>query len=260
VVGVRALYGRFMHRATGVAIILAVLLGGAVSAAAAPQVVVELYTSQNCASCMPADQLLDRLSRENGIVALSFPVDYWDILGWKDTLANKDNTARQKAYAGVLGRGGVYTPQIIVDGKVDAVGNRVDAVETAVRAAKREAAKSGRIAPAFAPVGGGIRLLLPKAARGKDKFPASIWLFALRRRVSVIVGGGENKGRTLSYRNVVTAVKLVGVWKGEKMTLTVPKQFLSPPGDGLAVLVQENAYGPVIGAALIAIPPKSAGK
>lgn len=250
----------FMHRATGIAIILAVLLGGAVSTAASPPVAVELYTSQNCTSCMPADQLLDKLSRENGIVALSFPVDYWDILGWKDTLANKDNTARQKAYAGVLGRGGVYTPQIIVDGRTDAVGNRVDEVKTAVRTAKRDAVKSGHIVPVFKPVDGGIRLFIPEAARGADRHQASVWLFALRRRVSVIVGGGENKGHTLSYRNVVTAVKLAGIWKGEKLTLVVPKQFLSPPQDGLAVLVQENAYGPVIGAALIAIPPKSTRK
>jgi hypothetical protein len=249
-----------MHRATDIAIILAVLLVGAVSTAAAPPVAVELYTSQNCSSCLPADRLLDKLSRENGIVALSFPVDYWDILGWKDTLANKDNTARQKAYAGALGRGGVYTPQIIVDGRTDAVGNRIDAVEAAVRAAERGAAKSGRIVPVFEPVGGEIRLCIPAAARGIDKSSASVWLFALRRKVSVIVGGGESKGRTLSYRNVVTAVKLVGIWKGEKMTLTIPKLFLSPPQDGLAVLVQENAYGPVIGAALVAVPAKSVGK
>src|SRR5258708_17980231 len=95
-------------------------------------VVVELFTSQGCSSCPPADELLGRLSQRRGVLALSLPITYWDMLGWKDTLASEANTRRQKAYARALGRGGVYTPQIIVDGVTDVVGSREAEVAAAI--------------------------------------------------------------------------------------------------------------------------------
>src|SRR5471030_830912 len=97
-------------------------------------VVVELYTSQGCNTCPPADALLGKLALRTDVIALSLPITYWDMLGWKDTLASDANTRRQKAYAEAMGHGGVYTPQIIVDGVVDVVGGRVTSVEAAIDA------------------------------------------------------------------------------------------------------------------------------
>ena len=108
---------------------------GAACAGEPPRpIVVELYTSQGCSSCPPADALLGRLAQRRDVLALSLPVTYWDMLGWKDTLASPGNTSRQKAYAAALGRGGVYTPQIVVDGVNDVVGSRENDVEAAVTA------------------------------------------------------------------------------------------------------------------------------
>jgi hypothetical protein len=103
-------------------------------------VVVELFTSQGCSSCPPADEFLGRLSGRHGVLAMSLPITYWDMLGWKDTLASEVNTRRQKAYAQAMGHGGVYTPQIIVDGVTDLVGSRDAEVEAAIsrRAAEIE--------------------------------------------------------------------------------------------------------------------------
>src|SRR5579872_1586982 len=109
-------------------------------------VVVELFTSQGCSSCPPADALLGRLSQRRDVLAISLPITYWDMLGWKDTLANESNTRRQKAYARVLGRGGVYTPQMIIDGVDDVVGSREADVETAIaRHATQIAASAARL-------------------------------------------------------------------------------------------------------------------
>jgi len=116
----------------------ALLLGGAAMAGSTKRpVIVELYTSQGCNSCPPADELLGRLADRPNVIAMSLPVTYWDMLGWKDTLATDANTKRQKAYAQYMGRGGVYTPQIIVDGVSDVVGSRDSDVESAI--ARREA-------------------------------------------------------------------------------------------------------------------------
>jgi hypothetical protein len=120
-----------------VAVLLAfgVLAGAATSAFAGGPILVELYTSQGCSSCPPADALLAKLTQHKELIALSLPITYWDMLGWKDTLASEANTRRQKAYAAAMGRGGVYTPQIIVGGEKDVVGSREDDVEAAIDAA-----------------------------------------------------------------------------------------------------------------------------
>ena len=111
-------------------------------------IVVELYTSQGCSSCPPADQILGRIAQRPGIIAISLPITYWDMLGWKDTLASEANTRRQKAYAAAMGHGGVYTPQIVVDGVADVVGSRQPALEVAIaerRAQIEEAQAVGQI-------------------------------------------------------------------------------------------------------------------
>jgi hypothetical protein len=108
------------------------LVGPAAAGAVKRPVVVELFTSQGCSSCPPADQILTRLAQRRGVLAMTLPVNYWDMLGWKDTLASEATTNRQKAYAATMGHGGVYTPQMIVDGTSDLVGNKDVAIEAAI--------------------------------------------------------------------------------------------------------------------------------
>jgi hypothetical protein len=125
--------GMKLHLSLSLGLAAALLLGAAASAGALKRpVIVELYTSQGCNSCPPADELLGHLADRPNVIAMSLPVTYWDMLGWKDTLATDANTRRQKAYAQYMGRGGVYTPQIIVDGVSDVVGSREGDVEAAI--------------------------------------------------------------------------------------------------------------------------------
>src|SRR5215472_1186606 len=127
----------------------ALLLGGAAMAGSTKRpVIVELYTSQGCNSCPPADELLGRLADRPNVIAMSLPITYWDMLGWKDTLASEANTRRQKAYAAAMGHGGIYTPQIIVDGVTDVVGSRVADVDSAI--AERQTVIANGIAVAVA--------------------------------------------------------------------------------------------------------------
>lgn len=214
-------------------------------------VVVELYTSQGCSSCPPADALLARLAERKDVLAMSLPVTYWDMLGWKDTLASDANTRRQKAYALAMGRGGVYTPQMIVDGSSDVVGGRESAVDAAIAA---------RLADMTAvPVSlSATHTEIHVSVGPGDTSPsanATIWLFHILGKASVAVGAGENDGRTLAYRNVVRDVKAIGLWKGYAVSLDLPRaELASAPHDGVAVVVQQGGYGRVVGAALIARP------
>jgi hypothetical protein len=215
------------------------------------QVVVELFTSQGCNSCPPADALIGHLADHLDLMTLSLPVTYWDMLGWKDTLASEANTRRQKSYAGAMGRGGIYTPQIIVDGITDVVGSREAQLEAAISARRsdmREVPLNVSASPeAFHVVIGA----LPEKTPGD----ATVWLFHVLGHVSVPIGAGENKGRKIEYRNVVRDVRAVAIWKGQPLSLDVPRADQGAGGyDAIAVVVQENGYGRVIGARAIGLP------
>ena len=207
-------------------------------------VVLELYTSQGCSSCPPADSLISRLSDRPDVLALSLPVTYWDMLGWKDTA----NTRRQKSYAASMGRGGVYTPQIIVDGITDVVGSREAQVEAAIGARRtdmHEVPITLSLSPSALHIS--IGALVEKSADD-----ATVWLIHVLSHASVRIGAGENRGRNLDYRNVVRDVRAVALWKGQPLSLDIPRADQSLPGyDSVAVLVQEAAYGRVIGARMI---------
>jgi hypothetical protein len=212
-------------------------------------VVVELYTSQGCSSCPPADALLGQLAGRKDVVALSFPVTYWDMLGWRDTLASEANTKRQKQYAKELGRGGVYTPQIIIDGLKDVVGSREQAVQAAIVARLAEA---GGVPVDLDGNRQQVRIEVGSApAAGRE---ATIWLLRVLPQATVSIGDGENNGRTITYRNVVRDIKAVGVWKGQPVSVTLPRAEAGNPHDGIAVVVQQGGYGRVVGAALIDHP------
>ncbi|HEY1630462.1 MAG TPA: DUF1223 domain-containing protein [Rhizomicrobium sp.] len=212
-------------------------------------VLVELYTSQGCNSCLPADTLLGQMAGRHDVIALSLPVTYWDMLGWKDTLASEANTRRQKAYAEEMRSGGVYTPQMIVDGVDDIVGSKEQAVEAAV-AARANDRDSVPIALSATPKE--IRIVVGASRGGPD---ATIWLFHILGKATVAIGSGENAGQKITYRNIVRDVRAVGMWKGQQVVLDLPRADMpSPPHDSIAVVVQEGGYGRVVGAAMLGHP------
>lgn len=234
---------------------LALGLGSPAFAGGSRPVVVELFTSQGCSSCPAADAIIGRLAERKDVVAMSLPVTYWDMLGWRDTLATEVNTRRQKAYAAVMGRGGVYTPQVIVDGVNDVVGNREAAIVSDIAA--READMTA--IPVDLRANHAEIHIVVGAGDDASNSSATIWLFHILGKATVNIGGGENGGRTLTYRNVVRDVKAVGMWKGAPVTLDLPRDEMpSEAHDGVAVVVQQGGYGRVVGAALINRPEYSA--
>jgi len=243
-------------------IFLAALLTGFAAAEAPPAsarpVVVELFTSQGCSSCPPADKLLTELAGRPDVIALSLPITYWDMLGWKDTLASEANTRRQKAYAQALGRRGIYTPQVIVDGTIDVVGSRRQEVLDAIAA--RSSAERANVPVTVANTPDEVRIGIAglRTHKGDD---ATIWMLHTLSRIEVAVVRGENEGRKLSYSNVVRDLKAVGTWRGEAVTLDLPKRFMaSAEHDGLVVLVQQGGHGPILGAAMIGVPGYRPGR
>lgn len=222
------------------------VLGATVACADDRPVVVELFTSQGCSSCPPADALLGELSRRPGILALSFHVNYWDRLGWRDPFATKAGTDRQYAYSETLGRGNVYTPQMVVDGRIDVVGSRREEVLDAV-AARRDAGATG-IDIGLERRHGALVARLPAAPVGSF---ATIWMIEFDAGHETAVAGGENGGRTLHNRNVVRRIRQIGPWSGERREIALPAPT---DGRGAAVLAQERRFGPILGAAWL--PPR----
>ncbi|MGO8798137.1 MAG: DUF1223 domain-containing protein [Roseiarcus sp.] len=202
--------------------------------------VVELFTSQGCSSCPPADRILSRLARDPATLAMSFPVDYWDYIGWKDTLAQPSYTARQKAYASASGKGEVYTPQAIVNGLADAVGSDLEAIEQA----ERDTQKRGGVLSvplSIAEREGRIDISVGAAGAGSPQ-NAGVYLVALASSRTVTVQRGENAGSTLTYSNVVRGMTKVGDWNGAAVNLQADvAQGHVDGADSYAVIVQAGA-------------------
>jgi hypothetical protein len=234
-------------RATLTLAALLLAMTGHAWAGAKRPVVVELYTSQGCSSCPPADALLTRLADRKDLIALSLPITYWDMLGWKDTLASEDNTRRQKAYALLMGHGGVYTPQVIVDGVNDIVGSREGAIASAIDSRESDL-RDIPVSLSASP----HELRVSVGAGGERGDDATIWMFDVLGRASVAIHAGENEGRTMTYRNVVRDVKAIGIWKGQAVSLDLPRQdMMSAPHDSVVVIVQQSGYGRIVGAAML---------
>jgi hypothetical protein len=232
------------------------LLPGTLSTTqAAPTVVAELFTSQGCSSCPPADQLLEELAKSDDVLALSLPVDYWDYLGWKDTLANPANSARQRAYAAHRGDRSVYTPQIVVNGIEHVVGGNRRAVQQALTRAPRLSAKidmKHNDMGIEATVTGG----LPEHVK-----MATVFFISMNDRKEVPIGRGENAGATITYVNVVKTLQPIGMWSGGAETFRMPKsELIRAKADRCAILIQvedEDGPGQIIGAAIVDWPAAS---
>jgi hypothetical protein len=217
-------------------------------------VVVELFTSQGCSDCPAADRIVAELATRKDVLALSFPITYWDMLGWKDTFATEANTYRQKSYARTMNRSGIYTPQIIVDGKIDVVGNQRDRVMSTISKRSTQIAIEPAIKLALGIASGRVEIAIPAAARGKGNPPATIWVMRTLSHAKVNVQQGENKNHQLSYANLVRELHRAGEWTGEAMKLDVPITTGKSKHDGIAVLLQSHDYGEVIAAAMIKLP------
>jgi hypothetical protein len=207
------------------------------AAPAPPPVVVELFTSQGCSSCPPADAALAKTADRPDVIALSFNVTYWNHLGWKDTFSRPEFTERQVAYARALGDGAPYTPEVVAGGHYAGVGNSPAAI-------------AGLIAKARAAPGAAVSAVDGKITVSAGVAPrrgADVWLVSYDPRIiQVPVKAGENGGKTLPQRNVVRSLKRLGGWTGQAAAFTAPA---TAPGLRSVVLVQGRDGGPILAAA-----------
>ncbi|MBL8568164.1 MAG: DUF1223 domain-containing protein [Phreatobacter sp.] len=239
----------------GLLLAIVSLASGAAVATERPRAVLELFTSQGCSSCPPADRYLADLADRPDVIALTFAVDYWDYLGWRDTLANPFHAKRQKAYAYVRGDRQVYTPQMIVNGMGHAIGSDRVAVERSVTQT------TGHVGVLAVPVnvsvnGDSVTVRLPEQTNpfvGPDN-PATVTLLGVSSRQPVDISRGENRGQTVTYRNVVRAHASLGEWSGAARTFTVSKRDLvGAECERVVVLIQAGTMrrpGAIIGAAM----------
>jgi hypothetical protein len=204
---------------------------------------IELFTSQGCSSCPPADSQLGKLSRRPDIVALSFHVDYWDYIGWKDPFASHETTERQRSYARTLRQRYVYTPEMVVDGIGHEPGVDHGPIDALLADASRRSPTRATPELARAPDG---TLTIKLAAFRLDGGQADVTLAVYDRRHSTPVARGENSGRMIENFNVVRHFEIVGRWDGTAASWTVPPGRFQP-GQGMAVLVQRAGHGPMIG-------------
>jgi len=210
-----------------------------------PKAVVELFTSQGCAQCPPADALLTGLAEEGDVVALAYHVDYWDYVGWEDTFGNEDYSDRQRAYAKSWGSSRIYTPQMVVNGAKGVVGSRRNEVHGALDGA------SLPLPVDIVRDGDMLKITIPPNAGLGD---AVVWMVSYMDRADVAIDKGENAGKSMVYTQVVTNRQALGMWEGTtgaSLKLPLP-EMLGEGSTGIAVLVQrerDGLPGPIIGAA-----------
>jgi hypothetical protein len=235
----------FIHAAAALAIGLTIAARDLDAAGHQPPVVVELFTSQGCSSCPPAEALLRELAKRPGLIALELHVDYWDYIGWKDPFASPVYTQRQRGYSGSLGERYIYTPQMVFNGRSHAVGSDRQKVEAEIATMRANAQPGPNIT--LTRVGNAVRVQIDgKAADGAY----DIFFITFDAQHKTKVARGENRGMTLVNINIVRALDKVGQWRGQPVDLTV--SLAGKKGDGgCAVLVQKVGSGPIAAAAVL---------
>ncbi len=208
-----------------------------------PLTVVELFTSQGCSSCPPADAHLGELTEEEDLLALSFHVDYWDNLGWKDPYSSADNTRRQRTYAHFMDLRYVYTPQMVIQGTLQATGSDRETIQDQIG----DARKLPRIDVELTRNDKALQITL-----GKISHPvkADVFMVVFDKEHTTKVKRGENRGETITNRNVVRTLKRIGSWRGNAANLSTT---LDENGDACAVIVQSRDSGTILGAATMAL-------
>ena len=199
--------------------------------------VVELFQSQGCSSCPPANANVGAISDRPDVLALSFAVTYWDQLGWRDTFAKPQFTARQYAYSRGLRLGNVYTPQVVINGREDLTGIQRGPLDAAM-------AHAGRVPTQLLAFDNGVVTIRAAAPQP----PADVWLVRYdRRTLQVPISAGENDGRTLPHRNIVRELVQLGSWNGAAETFRVPPP--SDPNFATAILLETPNGSPILAAA-----------
>lgn len=220
---------------------LASLLATGPGASASPTIFVELFTSQGCYSCPPADEVLGKLADREDVVALSLHVDYWDYLGWRDTFAQKAFTNRQFAYRDAMDERVVYTPQMIVQGANPVTGSHGMGLKDAIEKVR---ALPDMAKIEIVEVGGALKGKIAPVAQASE---ATLYMATYSKEQLVDIERGENAGKELAYHNVVSMLSKVQDWSGETMDeVDLPQPG---PGEGIALWLQSGDSGPVIAAA-----------
>lgn len=236
--------------ALGVCAIVAIIR----PAHADPRAVVELFTSQGCSSCPPADQIIGELAKDPNVIALSMPIEYWDYLGWKDTLADSRFSARQKAYSQMRGDRDVYTPQAIVNGSANVIGSDRAGIESAIKNTQKPGVMSVPVTMTLSGKQINVSVAASKAATSAH---GEVWICSVSKSVPIMIGRGENRGREVTYYNVVRNLLKVGDWNGSSGSWTVPLENITRDGvDAAVVYVQDGNRekpGPMLGAAYTAL-------
>ncbi len=218
------------------------------AAAARRPVVVELFTSQGCSSCPPADAFMGDLVKKEGVIAVSLNVDYWDYIGWRDTLASPKNTKRQRTYAAKRGDRRVYTPQMVINGRDHAVGSDRAAVLGLIERESR-AADRHSVAVSMAEDGKEIVVAASPAPEDGLRQKSTLLMMTVTPEVAVAIERGENTGSTVTYFNVVRSMMPVGSWHGDAVEVRLAMDHLTDGRDGCVCLLQANDSGHILGAA-----------
>ncbi len=214
--------------------------------------VVELFTSQGCSSCPPADALLGELSQNPNVVALAFHVDYWDSIGWRDRFAIPTATERQRRYVETLGLPSAFTPQVVVDGRGSFVGSDKRRILEAIREPLDTIPIRVEVA------GGELTVTVPRSG---NRAGYEVNLVAYLPEAVTAVGRGENSGRTLKEFNIARQFRSLGVWNGQEAVFRAPLDSLPPEASRVAVLLQQAQQGPIAGSAMAVLrrPAEVAG-
>lgn len=221
-----------------------------------PKAVVELFTSQGCSSCPPADKVVGDLVAEGEVLALTLPVDYWDYLGWRDTLGKPEHSERQRAYAKGRRDRNVYTPQAVVNGQVHVVGSRRARIDNSIAKLQDESSDASSSLPLDVTlVKSSEALTISVDGSSEAGKNTTIWLVFYDDEHTVNINRGENRGQKVTYHNVVRDMRPIGMWKGTKTEMVLPLSELSKSGyDNCAVIVQSTINGnpgAILGAATL---------
>jgi hypothetical protein len=211
---------------------------GQMAVAEDSDVLLELFTSQGCSSCPPAEAVLSELAEREGVIALALHVDYWDYLGWRDQFAMPAMTARQRSYAETMDERSVYTPQIIIQGRAMAVGHNTRAIDGYIAQMRAQPQTVRLIAERYEDM---IKVQVEPEVAGQT---GVIHVVAYRSKAVSPISHGENRGRTLTHTNVVTNWSTVGAWEGDAASFVVPMP--DAQDGGVVVILQAGMTGPVI--------------
>jgi len=234
-------------RARSSFLLIAMLVAAPAAAEDRQPVVVELYTSQGCSSCPPADAYLGELARRPDILALGFHIDYWNYIGWTDPYSLPLAARRQRAYGQRLGLHYVYTPQMVIDGSGEGVGSEPDKIAPLLQAARRHPRPGPTLS--IEKRGSGFHI---HVGAGDAPSAATVWLVGIDRRDETKVLRGENEGTIASDFQVVRSFTSVGSWRGQPLDLDLPAGAAT--GDQVAVLLQLDGTGPILAAASLVVP------